>query len=355
MKCLGLLLAVMVCSSGAFAQTRGIHGRPAQPWSVPTWTNLPEGKKALEPKDFAGKVVYLYCFQSWCPGCHSSGFPTLKELMRRYKDTDDVEFIAVQTAFEGHHTNTPEAAVKTGRRYDLDIPIGHAGSRSQKPRMMANYRTGGTPWTIVIDRNGVVRYNDFHITPDRGQELIDKLRKETWVGDVKTLPKSRGGQEIIGTKWPDLDFDASINATKNTPPAKVTLYRWWTNGCPWCEATLPAIEELRKKYEKQGLRTVAVYHPKPPRSETPEEIRSMAEKLGYHGEIASDLDWSELKKSYLSKSDGKATSVTILVDEDGVVRFVHPGPVFFPSEDSEHARENADHALLEQAIRNVLR
>ena len=355
MRGAALLLVVALCSGVATAQSRGIDGRPAQPWSVPTWTNLPEGEKALEPDDFAGKVVYLYCFQSWCPGCHSQGFPTLKELMRRYKDADDVEFVAVQTAFEGHHTNTPEAAVKTGLKYDLDIPIGHTGSRDQKPRIMANYRTGGTPWTIVIDRNGVVRYDDFHISPDRGQELIEQLRKEPWVGDMKTLPKSRGGQDIIGTKWAKLNFDASIKAPEKTTPAKATLYRWWTNGCPWCEASLPAIEAWRKKYEKQGLRTVAVYHPKPPRQETPEAILAMAEKLGYHGEVAVDLDWSELKQAYLSKSDGKATSVTILVDEDGVVRFVHPGPVFFPSDDSEDARENADHALLEQAIRSVLR
>ena len=351
----GLLLVILVVPGGAFAQSHGIDGRPAQPFLVPTWHNLPNGKTNLEPDDFGGKVVYLYCFQSWCPGCHSQGFPVLKELMRRYRGAEDVAFIAIQTAFEGHHVNTPEAAKKTARQYDLDIPIGHTGSRDTTPQIMANYRTGGTPWAIIIDRNGVVRYDDVHISADRAQELIERLRKEPWVGDIKTLPKSRGGQDIVGTKFPKLDFDGTVNAPEETAPAKATLYRWWTNACPWCEQSLPAIEVWRNQYAARGLRTVAVYHPKPPREMSADAIKKMAEALGYNGEIAVDLDWSALQKAYLAKADRKATSVSILVDEDGVVRFVHPGPVYFASDNPEEARANADHALLEQAIRSLLR
>ena len=42
--------------------------------------------------------------------------------------------------------------------------------------------------------------------------------------------------------------------------------------------------------------------------------------------------------------------MSLLVDGDGVIRFVHPGPVFFPSEDPNSARENDDYRLLRQAI-----
>jgi hypothetical protein len=34
----------------------------------------------------------------------------------------------------------------------------------------------------------------------------------------------------------------------------------------YCQATSPAVETLRKKYADRGLKVVAVYHPKPPRS-----------------------------------------------------------------------------------------
>ena len=43
---------------------------------------------------------------------------------------------------------------------------------------MSQYGTGGTPWTVVIDRKGVVRYSGF--TPASAKpltKLIDKLRR----------------------------------------------------------------------------------------------------------------------------------------------------------------------------------
>lgn len=53
----------------------GILGQRAPEWDVRQWFNLPDGKDTVDLGDYKGKVVYLYCFQSWCPGCHSSGFP----------------------------------------------------------------------------------------------------------------------------------------------------------------------------------------------------------------------------------------------------------------------------------------
>ena len=41
--------------------------------------------------------------------------------------------------------------------------------------VMRRYRSGGTPWTVIIDRDGVVRYNDFSVQPTRAISLIDRL------------------------------------------------------------------------------------------------------------------------------------------------------------------------------------
>jgi uncharacterized protein with von Willebrand factor type A (vWA) domain len=45
---------------------------------------------------------------------------------------------------------------------------------------MRSYRTGGTPWTILIDPEGTVIFNDFHIDPARAvpaiRGLIEKAR-----------------------------------------------------------------------------------------------------------------------------------------------------------------------------------
>ena len=170
---------------------------------------------------------------------------------------------------------------------------------------------------------------------------------------VESLPRARGGQDVVGTKMPTLHFDRWLN-TKDAQPVetsrRVTLYRWWTDGCEHCEKTLPAVERLRQKFGAKGLEVVAVYHPKPPRAVTDRHVLDAARGLGYGGAVAVDLDWSELKKFYLSTGDRRATSASFLVGADGVIRFVHPGPRFYPSDDPAEAQEDADYHLLETAI-----
>jgi len=169
----------MISFSGvAAAQQRGILGKQAPQWDVTQWFQLPDGTNDIDVGNFKGKVLYLYCFQSWCPGCHSSGFPTLKTLVDRYGEDKKVVFVAVQTVFEGHQSNTPKRGFECAKRYDLDIPFGHSGGPGQASKVMRRYRTGGTPWTVIIDAKGTVRYNDFHINPKQGAHMIDALKAE---------------------------------------------------------------------------------------------------------------------------------------------------------------------------------
>ncbi|MHC4142745.1 MAG: TlpA disulfide reductase family protein [Planctomycetota bacterium] len=171
---------------------------------------------------------------------------------------------------------------------------------------------------------------------------------------IETLPAHRGGQDLVGTRFPEVEFDRWVRPPQapapKTDPPRATLYRWWTDTCPYCRASLPAVERLRRDYGAQGLRIVAAYHPKPPRDVADEDVIAAARRFGYGGPIAVDDDWSALDKAYLSTGRRRATSVSLLVDGDGVIRFVHPGPVFFPSDDPEFARQDADYRLLRQAI-----
>lgn len=160
------------------AQERGVLGKKASSWGATDWIQLPEGKKELNPSDFKGKVLYLYCFQSWCPGCHSSGFPTLKKVSDHYKDDQDVAFVSIQTVFEGYGTNTPAKVPTMAKRYGFSFPMAQSGKAGKRSPIMKSYRTGGTPWTIIIDKKGIVRYNDFHITQDKANKLIEKLKAE---------------------------------------------------------------------------------------------------------------------------------------------------------------------------------
>jgi len=153
---------------------RGIAGKEAPAWNVTQWHQLPAGSETLEVTDFKGKVLYLYCFQSWCPGCHKSGFPTLKAVAEHFKDNDKVGFVTIQTVFEGAKANTFERGKQiVSDKFKLTIPFGQSGGKTRSPLMKA-YRTGGTPWTIIIDPAGKVVFNDFHIKP---KEAIRKIEE----------------------------------------------------------------------------------------------------------------------------------------------------------------------------------
>ncbi len=353
----GLLLPAVA----AFGQ-RGIVGRPAPSWGVTEWINLPAGERSLDVDDLEGTVVFVLGFQSWCPGCHSRGFPTLRQLIKDYRSADDVSFVAVQTVFEGFSTNTAQRAWDTAREYGLDIPVGHDGSAGQRSTLMRRYRTGGTPWVIIIDKLGIVRFNDFHVPAQRARAIIDRLRDRPDVptkpdapSKIITLDTQRGGQDLVGTRFRKPVFDRWLDDAADRPPAKATLYRWWTDTCPYCRASLPAIETLRREYGPKGLDVVGVYHPKPPRAVDDDDVRRIARQFGFGGRIAVDDDWSALTHAYLSTGDRHATSVTFLVDADGVIRFLHPGPVFFRSDDPEFAVQNDDYKKLTNAIATVLR
>ena len=174
---------------------------------------------------------------------------------------------------------------------------------------------------------------------------------------VHLLPESRGGQDRIGTRFPAVEFDAwwSDEAHGGSHiTGTVTLYRWWTDGCRFCETSLPAIETLRRKYADRGLTAVAVYHPKSRQPLTDDAIRDGARARGFLGFVAEDRDWSELRRSYLDWGERRATSVTIIVDRDGVVRFVHPGPEFYPSEAHGSVLANSDFEAVDRALEALL-
>ena len=157
----------------------GIIGLPAPSWGVTDWYNLPEGRKTLDVSDFEGKVVYLFGFQSWCPGCHSHGFPALKQVEKQFHNNDEVVFIAVQTVFEGFGRNTAEAGAEDVKKFALDIPYGYdAGLDGRHSTIMRRYRSGGTPWTVIIDPEGIVQFNGFRIQAKEATALIDRLLEQ---------------------------------------------------------------------------------------------------------------------------------------------------------------------------------
>ncbi len=167
-------LSVLFVVSNIYG-VNSLIGQQAKKFDVDSWVQT--YKNDLDIDDFKGKVLYLYGFQSWCPGCHSHGFPTLDKLSKIYKDDKNVAFVAIQTTFEGFSSNDENAAKKIVKKYNLTMPVGQSGVDGVRSRFMRNYRTGGTPWTIIIDKQGIIRFSNFHLSVDEAVALINKLKK----------------------------------------------------------------------------------------------------------------------------------------------------------------------------------
>jgi hypothetical protein len=106
---------------------------------------------------------------------------------------------------------------------------------------------------------------------------------------------------------------------------RLTLFRWWTNACPFCTGSVPALARLEDRYRARGLRMVAVYHPKNvPLDDA--AAQAYARRLGFSGALAFDDRWTKYVELRDRGSLYAATSISVLVDEKGIVRWVHPGP-----------------------------
>ncbi len=99
----------------------------------------------------------------------------------------------VQTVFEGEETNTPKRGAEVVEKFGIESPVGYDAhvDGGYVSLIMSQYGTGGTPWTIIIDKKGIVRHNSVSSasqsrdaataideTAAKFAEVIEKLRKE---------------------------------------------------------------------------------------------------------------------------------------------------------------------------------
>lgn len=131
--------------------------------------------------------------------------------------------------------------------------------------------------------------------------------------------------DFSGVTWIDAKPDLK---------GKVAVVRWWTNGCPFCSGSAPALNELSRK----NVVMVGVYHPKPPRDVTADQVRGWAKDIHMPGALAVDRDWEVLRR-WEGKEKHGFTSLTFLLDKKGRIRHVHPGGEVTAEEGKELSRK----------------
>jgi thiol-disulfide isomerase/thioredoxin len=124
---------------------------------------------------------------------------------------------------------------------------------------------------------------------------------------------------LAGVRWLTPD---------GAPPAgqPATLLRWWTVDCPFCRDSLPDLSALAQEFAPRGLVFAAVFHAKAAPAPSDDELRRYLADLGVRAVVARDDRWEALEPLRRRGRLDAATSISVLVDGAGIVRWVHSGP-----------------------------
>jgi len=160
---------------------------------------------------------------------------------------------------------------------------------------------------------------------------------------------SAAGTELLGTvarPWRAEHWLNSAPLQLAQLPGQVVLVRWWTAPeCPFCAATAPALNDFHARYAARGLRVIGFYHHKAAAPLDVTDVARYAKLFGFEFPVAIDPSWATLKAWWLTQ-ERRFTSVTFLIDRQGVIRFIHPGGRYVKGEPA--------HARLQQAIEAAL-
>jgi len=166
---------------------------------------------------------------------------------------------------------------------------------------------------------------------------------------------TRAGAELIGTPakafidvtWPD-----GSPHTLAQLRGRVVLVRFWTDTCPYCKNTAPALRELDAEFAARGLVVIGLHHPKPRGSDrTPAEIEATARAWGMDFLVGLDSTWATIDAWWLAGHEREATSASFLIDRRGIIRLVHPGPEYTPT---GSAQSRQDYAEIRATIATLL-
>jgi len=120
--------------------------------------------KNLKLSEFRGQVVLLNFWASWCGPCRQE-MPVLEEIQRRYKDL----------GFTILGVNVDEDSEKA-RTLLKEIPVSFPILLDAKNKTSELYELEAMPTTILIDRDGTMRYLHKGYQPGFEEHYIKEIK-----------------------------------------------------------------------------------------------------------------------------------------------------------------------------------
>ncbi len=154
-----------------------IAAAPAYPLCVEVGKPIPEvtipslGGQKVSLSSFRGKIVLLAFWASWCPRCEEE----LTFLQGVYKTSPDIVVVAINQESQ----NVSKAHLDRIRRTLADWKIDFPVLIDSNLDAWNAFCIKALPTSIILDRNGVVRYaeaNYYWATQDKFADVIQAIR-----------------------------------------------------------------------------------------------------------------------------------------------------------------------------------
>ncbi len=329
-------------------------GQPAPDWLASRWLH---GKR-MQRLDhaLAGRVVLLHFFRTDDVASQHSINHAIT-LAGRHRDAG----LAV-ISFAVINGPISDELADDIKRYVTTRAFNHAVALDADAMPVCkDYLVDAVPFAALLDRDHRLRrLGDYD--PDHIERKVFKLLAEKSGHKLPALvivmPTSRDGLDLIDRRAPQLRTAVWLNTDDGGPPdlrGRPRLIRFFTDNCEPCRASAPALNRIHRDYADRGLLVIGVYHPKPePREVAYKEFRAAVRRLELGFPVTMDPDWAYLRAIWLDGGVRPFTSASFVIDRKGVVRFVHPGSDFFPTDEPAKSRQNDDYLAIRRAIEKVL-
>lgn len=164
-----LSLGLLACGAGATgANSAADAEHPLLGAAAPGFElDAPGGKQKVSLSEYAGKVVVVDFWATWCAPCKES-FPAYQRLAQKFGSKLTVIGISVDEDPAG----IPKFARETGAKFPLAWDDGQITSKGYQPPTM--------PTSFIVDQSGIVRFvhSGFRAGDERAIESeIDSLLK----------------------------------------------------------------------------------------------------------------------------------------------------------------------------------
>lgn len=157
-KCIAVVAAACLLAVSLPAAA-SLKGKPAPDFALKSTTG-----ENLRLSEFRGDVVMVNFWATWCGPCRQE-MPILDELYDRYQKVG-FQLIGVNI------DDDPRRAIEMLESLGVSFPVVF----DDRKEVSEQYQVQAMPVTLLIDRDGIVRYTHFGYKPGYEDYYLDEVR-----------------------------------------------------------------------------------------------------------------------------------------------------------------------------------